>query len=245
MNWRIFFLGWLVAAATVRADQAMELARIHMEVIGGKERIEALGAIKATGHVLTGGKRVRFALWAARPNRLRLETSTEGRTIVQASDGVEPPWRADVSVVPSVYSAMPEAEGKLFTTDAEFDDPLVAGKARGFVFDYSGEAQIGGRKMIRLLVTRKLTHTFALYLDAETYFIHARVDTRTSPGGRRVEITTRYEDYRPVNGVLLPYRVAVLLDGKPTQVTVIENIEANPPVPAEAFARPKQPAKEK
>ncbi|MCX6955112.1 MAG: hypothetical protein NTV51_23415 [Verrucomicrobia bacterium] len=234
-----FFLGWLVVAAAGRADQATELAQIHAEVIGGKERIEALTALKAVGYVLTGGTKVKFTLIAARPNRLRLETGPEGHTLVQASNGVDAPWKGDFNLTPPRTAPMAEAEGRIFTADAEFDDPLVAGASRGFTFDYAGEVTSAGKKMVRLLVTRKLTETFAVFVDPETFFITARLDKRKSAGGLPVEVLTRYEDYRPVNGVLLPHRVAVLTDGKPTQVTVIESVEANPKLTPEIFTRPK------
>ena len=97
---------------------------------------------------------------------------------------------------------------------------------------------MAGRKVVRILVTRKLTDTFSLLVDAETYFIVARIEHRNSVSGRRVEIVTRYEDYRPVDGVLVPHQVAVLSDGKIVQHTVIENVEANPVVTAETFVRP-------
>lgn len=236
--WRII-IGWLLVVGTAAADQAMDVARIHIEVIGGKEKIDALTALRASGQVIAGGKRVRFSMVAARPNRVRLETGAEGRTLLQASDGVEAPWKYDTGVWPPKYQAMADGEARVFVADAEFDDPLVAGAARGFAFDYAGEVASGGKKLLRLLVTRKMTDTFSVLLDAETYFIVAKVETRQSPGGRRVEIMTRYEDYRPVAGVMLPHRVAVLNDGKLVQHTLIETVEANPTLTAETFARPK------
>lgn len=225
--------------AVVRADQAQDIARIHVEVIGGKERIEALTAMRATGAVVTGGKRVRFSLIAARPNQLRLETGADGRSLVQASDGVDAPWKFDTGVWPPKHVSMADAEARVFAADAEFDDPLVAGEARGFVVDYAGEVQAGEKRTyLRLLVTRKHVDSFSLLVDPETYFIVARVEHRTSPGGRRVEIVTRYDDYRPVAGVLVPHRVTVLTDGKLAHQTIIENIEANPALTTETFARP-------
>jgi hypothetical protein len=148
------------------------------------------------------------------------------------------PWKFDATVSPPRYQAMAEAEGRLFSADAEFDDPLVAGAARGFGFDFAGEVEIAGHKMLRVLVTRKLTETFAILVDADTYFIVAKIEQRQSAGGRRVEIVTRYDDYRPVAGVLLPHRVAVMTDGKLVQQTLIERVEANPEVKSETFARP-------
>lgn len=241
-----FFLGWLWLVAVGRGDPAEELARIHVEVLGGQERIDALTALRASGVVTTGGKRVRFTMIAARPNRLRLETGAEGRTLVQGSDGVGAPWKLDSGVQPLRYVPMAEGEGRVFAADAEFDDPLVAGAARGYGFDYAGEVDAGSRKLVRVLVTRKQKETFSVLVDPETYLIVARVEHRQSAGGRRLEITTRYDDYRPVRGVLLPHRVAVLMEGKVVQVTVIEAVEANPVVTAETFARPlvALPAKE-
>ena len=235
--WKYFF-GWLLVVGLAWADQAADVARIHVEVIGGKERIDALVGLRASGYVVTGGKKVRFTMIAARPNRLRLETGAEGRSLVQASDGVDVPWKFDTGVWPPRYEPMGVTEGRVFASDSEFDDPLVAGAARGFVCDYAGELEVAGRKVVRILVTRKLTDTFSLLVDAETYFIVARIEHRNSVSGRRVEIVTRYEDYRPVDGVLVPHQVAVLSDGKIVQHTVIENVEANPVVTAETFVRP-------
>ena len=232
-------LGWLLIAGLVRADQAEDLARIHLEVIGGRERIAALTALRASGVVVTGGKKVRFTMLAARPNRLRLETGADGRSLVQASDGVDAPWKYDTGIWPPHYQAMADGEARVFAADAEFDDPLVAGGARGFVFDYAGEVEAGDKKLLRVLVTRKLTETFSVLVDPETYFIVARVEHRQSAGGRRVEIVTRYGDYRPVDGVLLPHKVAVLTDGKLVQQTFIEAVEPNPAVTAATFARPR------
>jgi len=233
-----FILGWLLVAVVAWADPATDLARIHIEVIGGAERISALKSLRASGFVVTGGKRVRFSMLAARPNRLRLETGAEGRSLVQASDGVGPPWKFDTGAWPPTYQTMADKEAGVFATDAEFDDPLVAGAQRGFVFDFAGELELGGKKVLRVLVTRKLTDSFSLLVDAETYFIIGKVSYKESAGGRKVEILTRYDDYRPVEGVLLPHRVAVLMDGKLMQHTVIESVEANPQVTTETFARP-------
>src|SRR4051812_3711459 len=85
----------LTRPVAARADTGEELARIHVEAIGGKQRIAALVALRATGSVVAGGKQVRFTLTAARPAKVRLETESGGRTLVQASDGAEPPWEFD------------------------------------------------------------------------------------------------------------------------------------------------------
>jgi hypothetical protein len=236
---RILPVIFLLTAAVAFADQAADIAQIHLEAIGGRRRIVALSALRMSGLVVLGEKRVRFTLIAARPNRVRLETGGNGRTLVNASDGEEPAWEFDTGTWPPRYRTMSEAAAKAFTADAEFDDPLVAGPARGFTLEYAGEADIDGRKLLRILVTRNLADTFTLLLDEQTYFIVLRVEHRTTAGGRKRQIITRYDDFRPVEGVLLPYRVTLMTDGRVEQQMIMEKIETHPDVAPETFTRPK------
>jgi hypothetical protein len=238
MRFRYLLAGLVVALGSARADRAEELARIHIEAIGGRERIEKLEALRATGTVQAAGRKVRFTMIAARPDRIRLETEAGGRTLVQGSDGEQPPWEFDTGTWPPKYRAMPEGAAKTFVADSEFDDPLVAGEKRGFVLDYAGEVEVGGRKLLRVLVTRKLTETYALLLDAQTYFIVKRIEQRQTAGGRTAQVVTHYEDFRPVEGVLLPHQITVAIDGRTTQQTQIARIDANPKVTEETFGRP-------
>lgn len=240
MRLKTLFFVWLALVTALRADRAQELALIHTEAIGGKKRIAALGALRATGHVvISGGSQVRFSMLAARPARLRLETERGGRTLVQGTDGEEPAWEFDTGTWPPQYRAMNPGVAKTFVGDAEFDDPLVAGESRGFTLDYAGEMMVEGRKLLRVLVTRKHTETFSVLLDDETFFIVMRVEHRESAGGRRLQLVTHYEDFRPVNGVLLPHAITLAIDGKATQQTKIARIEANPEMAEGVFSRPK------
>ena len=94
------------AAGIARADQAADIAQIHLEAIGGRARIAALQGLRVAGIVLVGEKRLRFTMIAARPNRVRLETENNGRTLVNASDGVEPAWEFDTGNWPPRYRDM-------------------------------------------------------------------------------------------------------------------------------------------
>lgn len=229
----------LGAAAAVRADRASDLARIHLEAIGGRERVAALTALRATGQVTAGKRQVRFTLVAARPDRVRLETEAGVRMLVQGYDGAEPPWEFDTGTWPPKYRDMAESVAKTFVADAEFDDPLIAGEARGYTFDYAGEVETEKRKLLRLLVTRKFTDTFSLLLDPQTFFIVMRAEDRTTAAGRKTQVVTYYDDFRPVGGVLLPHKITVTTEGRIMQETKILRIEANPTLNEDTFSRPK------
>lgn len=228
-----------VVVRPVFADRVAELARIHLEAIGGQQRVDALKAMRATGQVIAGGKRVKFTMIAARPNRARVETESGGRTLIQATDGREAPWEFDTGEWPPRYRDMRATVAKVFLADAEFDDPLVVGRVRGFSIDYAGEVEAGAGKLIRLLVTRNLTTSFSLLLDPDTLFIVERVEERKSAVGRTIQVVTRFSDYRPVDGVLVAHEIVQMVDGQVSQHTKIENIQPNPEVSEETFTRPR------
>ncbi|WP_414662311.1 hypothetical protein [Horticoccus sp. 23ND18S-11] len=229
------FIGFGVssALADTRVD---DVAQIHLEAIGGRERVAALNALRATGQVSAAGKTVVFRMVAARPARLRLETESGGRIRVQGTDGVRPAWEFDSAQAPSGTRAMPDGVARTFVSDAEFDDPLIAARERGFTLEYAGEGEVDGRKYFRVLATRTGSEPCTLGVDASTYLIVQRTEQRSTAMGRKVQVVTRYADFRPVAGVLLPHEVTTAVDGRVTQQTSILRLEANPVLSPGDFA---------
>jgi len=231
----LLFVG-MTLAATVRADQAVDLARLHVEAMGGAARIAKFSALQATGSVRVGDRTLRIGLVAQRPNRVRTIVQAEGYMLIQAYDGVNPPWQIDASAKSSEPQLIGEAAAHDFINDAEFDDPLVSPPERGYAIDYAGTTEVKGKRIYRLLVTHRLTETFELELDGDTYFIIRRLSTRELADGREVRLETRYGDFRPVAGVIVPFRIGVYVGDRLLNETVIESVEANPPLAAAVFS---------
>lgn len=227
----------MALAAGLRADSADSVARIHMEAIGGKQRMSRMTSLQAAGRVLIDGREMTFKLIAQRPNRLRMETEVQGKRLIQATDGVAAPWQLNPDANPQVVTTLTGDEAQEFASDSEFDDPLVDYAERGYALDYAGEQVVNGRRVIKLLVTRRLVHSYFLLLDAETYFIVSKQATRIR-NGREVPVETRYDDFRPVAGVILPHRYAVYADGRQLHETILETVKPNVPVPADSFTAP-------
>lgn len=224
----------LLAVDMAGADRAAEIARIHVEAIGGREAVAALRALRMTGWVATETRRVPVTLVAERPARLWMETVFEGRRVVQGWDGVARPWRWESGG--SVQELSAEAAER-FLVDAEFDDPLVAWEGRHRL-EFAGEREVGGKKLLRVLVVRRLTENVFVLVDPQTYFIVLRVQELTA-GGRRVAWVTRYEDHRPVNGVLVPHAVTALEGERMVQHVVFERVEGNPRLEEGLFTQPR------
>ena len=239
MRMRAFFAALALAGTGSAApvDRAEEIARIHVVAIGGQMQVDALAALRIKGRAMTPVQQVAFTILAARPNRLRMEAEFGERTIVQGSDGVNPPWEREVTAG-ARSSLMEPAAAERFLADADFDDPLVRWAERGYRLEFAGRVDVDGRKLLRVLVARNAADNVFVLLDPETYFIVLRVQ-ELRKSGRAIEIATHYDDFRPVQGVLLPHAITLFVDGRFSQQAKFESIEPNPKLPADAFAAPK------
>lgn len=215
-----------------------EIVRIHIAALGGQERIAALKAFKASGHVMTQNKSVPFTIVAARPNRLRMQYTYDDGELIQASDGVHPPWEIDTRVHPARNELMSPGAAAEFIASADFEDPLTIAYQRHDTIEYAGNTVVNGRPLIRLLITHHLSQTFFLLLDAETYLIAARVDPRRTAGPDRAEVVTQYGSYRPVGGVLAAFTVTVWTNGRISEQATLDQAEPNPMLAGGLFTRP-------
>jgi hypothetical protein len=238
MRATLLFVLALIAGTSTHAaiPEITEIIRLHVAAIGGRERLDALNAFRATGYVISDGQRVPIKMIAARPNRLRMEYAFSDGRLVQATDGVAAPWELDERRTHAKRRLMDRAEAESLTDEADFDDPLVAARKRGDVIEYAGDSLQHGRPVIRLLVTRQLARSYFLNLDADTYWIVSRVDPKPAAGG--VEVITEYSDFRPIGGVLAAHVVKIWENGRLTQEARLEHSEANPLIDPAIFSLP-------
>lgn len=234
--WRWLGVALVMTLGAARADTMADLIRSHIEAIGGRERIAALKTMHVVGHVNTGGRTQKFDLLARRPNSIRVTTTAEGRTLIQGCDGTIA-WRLEPNQSPKPY-LMQGMEATDFMGEAEFDDQLVDPEARGYQLDYAGEVTYQGHRAYKILVTTLRLKPYFLILDAETYFIVAQVARQTDSSGQTLNKETRYSDFAPLDGVLLPRRFTVYLGDQQQSETVLETMEANVAIKPGTFALP-------
>jgi hypothetical protein len=231
-------LAVILFVSGLRADAlADDIAAIHVEAIGGQERVNRLNSFRAAGRSALGEVEMDFQMWAARPRSIRIEVMMGNQTLIQGWDGGRnEPWirgGPDGEVQP-----MPAKVRERFKSESDFDTPLVNAESRGFALEYAGEDEVGGRPVVKLLATRNLTDQSTLYLAADTYFIVRQDRTRIEPNGVRVETQTFYGDFRPVLGVIMPHRISSYEGERLISEVTLSWIEPNPPMEPGLFATP-------
>jgi outer membrane lipoprotein-sorting protein len=233
---RFLHLIILLAIATPGSAQlGPEIARRHAERAGAK--LAALSAVRAEGRTFINGEVVPFLLVAQRPNRLRVESFTPVRRALQVYDGATVPWASHSESKGGQPRDMAEPEAREFMANADFDGPLVNFAAKGYSVDYAGEEPIEGRPAYKLLLMSRRDDIFFLWVDTQTAEVVKRLVYRVS-NGQRIAMETTFQDFRPVAGVPQPHKIETKANGRSIYVMVIDRMEANPAIPAGAFARP-------
>jgi len=224
-----------LAVSHGRAQLGPEIVRQHEARAG--DRLAALRTLRTEGRIFIAGQMTQFSTLAERPNRLRVDSFTPLRHVVQVYDGTAAPWISHTDTRAGVPMDMAPPDAEDFIANADFDGPLVNCMQKGYSVDYAGEETIDGRKAQKLLLMGKRDEIFFLWVDSESHEVVKRLVYRTD-NGRRVAVETRFKDFRAVGGVLQPHRVETAADGELLYAMIIDRMEANVAVPSGAFARP-------
>jgi outer membrane lipoprotein-sorting protein len=218
------------------AQLGADIARKHAERAGAK--LQALQSLSGEGKTFIGKDVVPFAFISQRPNRLRVESYSPSRRVVQVYDGLSAPWISHSESRNGVPQEMTEDDAKDFIENADFDGPLVNYASKGYSVDYAGTEKIDGRDAYKLLVMNKSDNIFFIWVDTESYEMVKRTVYRTGKN-KRIAVDTFFKDFRRVGGVLQPHRVETMMDGRLVYVMVTEKMEANlATIPAGTFVRP-------
>lgn len=234
-RWRILALIFALSAGGASAQLGPEIARRHAERAG--DRLAELKAIRAEGRTFIAGEVVPFTMIAERPNRLRVESFSPLRRVLQVYDGVNPPWLSHTEARGGTPQDMNEGDARDFIANADFDGPLVGFAEKGFSVDYAGEDTLNGRRAYKLLVMNKRDEIFFLWVDTENHEIVKRLVYRSAKG-QRVAIETWFKDFREVAGTRQPHRIETSGNGELLYVMLIDRMFPNPEIPADTFARP-------
>lgn len=225
-------------SVTTTDPQVDDILARHIEARGGFERIMSITTLKQKGRVKMG--RVWLALSAERkrPDLLRIEFSFNGVHGIEGWDGERAweinPWKG-MNRAEYVGGAVEIAMRR----GCDFDGALIDHNEKGHKIAFAGEETVKDRPVYHLSLIHKEGYDAEYYLDRETLQITKLTTVRSLHGSEPVQVTTLIEEYRPVMGVLFPFRW-VEFGAVEAEEEVYEwaEIEANAPISDSRFTLP-------
>lgn len=234
----------LFLTATPQETQltADQIVQKHVEAIGGVAKINAIQTLVVTGKAsILGQTEAPLTIQVKRPNLLRLEIDFQGRKIVQAFDGVTA-W----TVNPMIGSG-PKQSSEEDTRAAQESSDFIGGnlvdyKSKGNTVELVDNEDIEGATAYKLKITKKNGSVEYDYLDAKS-FLPIKTEGKRTQLGQEILYESKISGYKPVEGVLMPFNVTQLVNGRLAMEITIEKMDANVPLDVAVFKMPEKPAK--
>src|SRR6266576_820810 len=190
-----------------------------------------------------------FVMELKRPRKMRFELQFNGQTAVQVFDGANG-WKLRPLLNRRVVEPFTTEEMKTASTQAELDGFLVDYAAKGTQIELAGMEKVENRDTYKLKLTMKSGQALHVWIDADT-FLEAKIEGQPRLlDGTYHAVEVYYRDYRPVNGLQIPYvletRVLPVARTKmglrdpavPPEKIMIEKVVVNPKFDESQFSKP-------
>jgi len=240
-----FVITIFLAGQSLFGETLEEILAKNYQARGGIEKLKSIKTMYIEGKIVipAQGMEMPIKMWQKRPNKMRTETTLQGKTIVQAYNGQKAWW-----IMPFMGTGkpqeMPETQAKQFKEQAESMDPLIYYKERGYKLEYVGKEEVEGTEVYTLKLIRKDGRVVYHYLDTETG-IEIKTMTYIKRGESDLKVETEIGDYKPVKGIMMPFSIASKVNGKLVSQIVFEKIELNLPLQDSMFDMPASEKAEK
>src|SRR5262249_15266739 len=131
-------------------------------------------------------------------------------------------------------------EAKVAAETADIEDPLIDSKAKGTKVELERVEKVDGRDAYKLKLTKKGGAVQNVWVDAKS-FLDVKVEgAPRRMDGRMRKVWVYQRDFRPVQGLKIPFVVETVVDGYPqAHKILVEKIAVNPSLDAATFAKPK------
>jgi len=155
------------ASAGIAAETADDVVAKWVAARGGADKIRALQSVEMKIKANQQGLEFPGKMDWKRPDKMRLEMTIQGKTMIQASDG-KTVWM----VMPFLGSPDPQVmsadDAKEVLEEADLDGPMFDAKAKGNTVELVGKEDVEGSPAYKLKVTLKNGDVLYSYIDVET-----------------------------------------------------------------------------
>jgi len=222
----------VASAPVLRAQTVDEIVARNIAAKGGVEKIKAVQSLKQTSHIKMQGLTATLTLYFKRPNLSRQEVSLGGATLIAAFDG-KTAWGVNPMAGQTTPQVLNGPAADQIRGQADFDPPLLDYKAKGSKVEFVGNEPDGARTLIHLRITDRLGAVTQCFLDAKT-----GLEAKIVADGPTGPTETVLSDYRPVNGITMPFAIKTTAGGIVVADVTVDSIQFDVPMEASLFSMP-------
>ena len=228
-------------AAGAGEIEAAAAVQRYLAARGGAERWRALDSLEITGTYAAFSFYQPFRLIRERGDRYRLDYVVLDSPAVRARDA-EGPWGRDPLLFPEATRIAEDPYKAQYERESIFGLVLLDAESRGITVEVLGEGAVEGRPTTDIRLTFPDEREEIWHLDAETWLevaVDAQIIDHTQ-GPQPMRRRTFYDDFRDVDGLVLPFQVDHEFGARLEAMTV-ERVRLDPDLDDAEFRPPPAP----
>lgn len=232
----ICFGTFLFAVGNAQNNELDEIVAKYFEVIG-QDQINKIETAVATGSSIYFGQETSFRQVQKRPDKAYMEVLlADGQIIKQGYNGVSGWMLASwMNTAEPVNLVGPDL--KTIKDMGNIEGDLWNWKEKGHKLALVGKQDIAGKPSYQLTLAKSDGDIDEMYIDSDSYLL-TKMIRKTSINNSEVEVEVYYDDYRNIDGVLLPFKVEQRFNTQQGMVVNIKEIKFNVEVDDKIFEKP-------
>lgn len=221
----------IIHAEEGSGDPLNRILSTVLEAYGGKDAVSRVKSVVAKGTItdFMKDKQGEYARYYARPQKLRIEIMPDQGGEARILDGAKG-WQGSPD---TLKEARPVTLQSMIYQYGYLDLPMGFAD-NSYTVAYSGKKEFRGKQFDLLQVEVKGAPKLRVHIDPEKLVI-VRVAADFDMGMGSSELSTEYEDFRPIGKVLFPFRLINYAGEMKLSVISLSDIQVNAGIPKEIF----------
>lgn len=226
----------LIGVFSIAGAQSLEsVLQAHYKA-ASQEKMEKIETIKTTGKnsYSMAGIESAFAMYQARPNKLRVEAEMQGSKLIQTYNG-EKGWMFAPAMGIGAPKELSDQELESILGQAEFENPLWNYEEKGNTLELVGSSEDGKEDHLKL--SRENGDELNFFISKDSHLI-TTIRSTQAMGGSEQDIEINMKDYKKVKGIPVAHYIATKIGGQIVYTITIEEVEYNQDMDSALFEKP-------
>ena len=246
------FLVAIVSLLTIsiNAQSVDEIVGNYLENTGGAENWENVKGVRMNASINQMGMEIPIEMVQLK-DKMYTKISIQGQEIKQGVFDGETLWSTNFMSMKAEKSDQEDVDN-VKNELAEFPDPFLNYKDKGFTVELMGTETVEGSDVYKIKLTKKpmvvdgeeVPNVSIYYFDSENFvpiMVHEEV---MSGPGKGMIMESKMSDYQEVEGLYFPFSMTQGVKDQPGQPITIESIELNPSIDDSEFNFPESTEEE-
>ena len=246
------FLVMIVSLMTIslNAQSVEEIIGNYLENTGGAENWENVKGIRMNASINQMGMEIPIEMVQLK-DKMYTKISIQGKEIKQGVFDGETLWSTNFMSMKAEKNDQEDVDN-IKNELAEFPDPFLNYKDKGFTVELMGTETVEGSDVFKIKLTKKpmvvdgeeVPNVSIYYFDSENFvpiMVHEEV---MSGPGKGMIMESKMSDYQEIEGLYFPFSMTQGVKDQPGQPITIESIELNPSIDDSEFNFPESTEEE-